>query len=59
MMNRTGEVLRKRELERSYFCIYCITAKLQIDSDKGYKDGRKLYTFWGCTLDGDNVNIKM
>ena len=35
-MNRTGEGLRKRELERSYFCIYFITAKLQIDSDKVY-----------------------
>ena len=51
-MNRTGEIFRKRELERSYFCIYCVSIKIQMDSDKGYKDGRILYTFWGCTLEG-------
>ena len=52
MNNRTGEVLRKRKLERSYFVVYCISTKINIDSDKFYTEPKKLYTFFGCTLDG-------
>ena len=52
MDNRTGEVLRKRSLERSYFAIYCISAKINLDSDKGFREPKTLYTFFGCTLDG-------
>ena len=52
MDNRTGEALRKRKLERCYFTIYCISTKINIDSDKFYVDPKTLYTFFGCTLDG-------
>lgn len=57
MNNRTGEILRKRELERSYFALYCISAKINLDSDKGYKGPKRLYTFFGCTLDGKKKYI--
>ena len=52
MNNRTGVVLRKRKLERSYFVVYCISTKINIDSDRFYTESKKLYTFFGCTLDG-------
>lgn len=52
MDNRTGEVLKKRNLERSYFVVYCISTKINLDSDRCYKESKKLYTFFGCTLDG-------
>lgn len=57
MNDRTGEVLRKRRLERSYFVIYCISTKINVDSDKLYEESKKLYTFFGCTLDGKKKYI--
>lgn len=52
MENRTGEILRKRRLERSYFAIYCISTRINIDSEKYYTESKKLYSFFGCTLEG-------
>lgn len=52
MENRTGEILRKRRLERSYFAIYCISTRIKIDSEKYYTESKKLYSFFGCTLEG-------
>ena len=52
MIKRTGEELRKRNLEQCYFNVYCITTKLNMECNKGYSESKILYTFFGCTLDG-------
>lgn len=52
MEERTGKFLMKRGLERSFFAIYCISTKIYLDSDKYYSEPKKLYTFFGCTLEG-------
>lgn len=52
MISRTGEELRKRNLENCYFNVYCISTKLELEGDKGYSETKVLYTFFGCTLDG-------
>lgn len=57
MNKRMGEILEKRGLEKSYFSIYCISTKIGLDSDKGYRDQKKIYTFFGCTLDGKKKYI--
>lgn len=54
---RTGEILRKRNLERCYFTIYCISTRINLNSDRFYREPKKLYTFFGCTLDGKKKYI--
>lgn len=57
MNKRMGEILEKMGLEKSYFSIYCISTKIGLDSDKRYRDQKKIYTFFGCTLDGKKKYI--
>ena len=57
MNKRMGEILEKMRLEKSYFSIYCISTKIGLDSDKRYRDQKKIYTFFGCTLDGKKKYI--
>lgn len=57
MNNKTGDVLRKRELEQCYFAIYCITTKINIENIEGYAITKKLYTFFGCTMEGKKKYI--
>lgn len=57
MKNRTGEVLRKRELEKSYFAVYCMSTKLNMDDATGEGGIKKLYVFFGCELGGKKKYI--
>lgn len=52
MIKHNGEVLRKRELEKSYFVIYCLNADLYMEGEYTKGKKKRLYVFFGCTLDG-------
>jgi len=54
---RTGENLRTRELEKSYFVIYCLSTKISIDDAEGTGGEKKLYVFFGCGLGGKKKYI--
>lgn len=57
MKNRTGEILRKRELERSYFAVYCMSTKINMDDANEEGGIKKLYVFFGCGLGGKKKYI--
>lgn len=57
MEKRTGEKLRKRELEKSYFAIYMMRTEIEMDDAEEEGGIKKLYMIFGCGLGGKKKYI--
>lgn len=52
MNNQTIELLKKRDLEKSYFSINFITTKIYMEEGINYVNPRTAYVLFGITLEG-------
>lgn len=52
MNNLTLELLKKRDLDGSLFLITCVPVNIYMTEASNYVNQRKLYLFFGSTLDG-------
>ena len=52
MNNKNLEQLNKRDFDKCYFCLYCISIDIYMSLDDGKVDTQNIYLFYGCNLLG-------